>query len=215
MTSPLALTVRLLERGEIGHASHLLARAFAADPFIGFFLADARRRRLAFSPFFRSVLHVLIESGAVYAVERDDAVIGVAAWAPPDASSPNVVTRLRASLNRAIVRGLFPRTSSRLLGGFAALARHHPDGSHWYLAFVGIEPSVQRRGTGRALLAPVLAQADETGIICYLETPFPETLEFYRRLGFELDAELSPVVGAPPVWTMTRPPSTAAHVRVR
>jgi ribosomal protein S18 acetylase RimI-like enzyme len=107
-----------------------------------------------------------------------------------------------------VVCGLFPRASSRLLDGFAVLAEHHPQLPHWYLAFVGIEPSAQGRGAGGALLRPVLARADEDRTTCYLETPFPATLTFYRRLGFEVTAELKPVAGAPPVWTMTRSPST-------
>ena len=42
----------------------------------------------------------------------------------------------------------------------------------------------------------------------FLETPFEGTHAFYRRLGFEHIAELRPVAGAPPVWTMTRPASS-------
>jgi hypothetical protein len=63
------LRTRPLVRGEVGDASRLLARAFAADPFIGSPLADASRRRLACPPFFRAVLYELTEFGAVYAVE--------------------------------------------------------------------------------------------------------------------------------------------------
>ena len=199
--------VRLLVRGEVGDASRLLARAFAADPFIGYLLADPSRRRLAFPSFFRAVLYELTEFGTVYAVEQEGAVIGVAAWAPPGVGSPRTLARLRAWASMRVVRGLFPRGSSRLLDGFAVLAEHHPHLPHWYLAFVGIEPSAQGRGAGRTLLGPVLERADEDRTPCYLETPFPATLTFYRRLGFELTAELKPVAGAPPVWTMTRPPS--------
>ena len=102
------------------------------------------------------------------------------------------------------LRALFPRASPRLLAGFGALAQRHPQRSHWYLAFIGVEPRWQRHGFGRALLAPALAKADAADIPCYLETPFPETRAFYVRLGFK-DAELlRPVEGAPPIWTMTR-----------
>jgi GNAT superfamily N-acetyltransferase len=173
------VVVRPLARGEIAEASRVLAQAFAADPFIGHFLADPRRRRLAFPPFFRSVLHQLIAFGTVYAADRDGAIVGAAAWSPPNAASLGRDSRLRASVNIGLVRGLFPRSSSRMLGGFGTLEEHHPSVLHWYLAFVGIEPGFHGHGAGRALLAPVLAEADAARTTCYLETPFPETLEFY------------------------------------
>jgi hypothetical protein len=50
----------------------------------------------------------------------------------------------------------------------------------------------------------VLEQADREGCLCYLETPFPDTRTFYRKLGFADTTELHPVAGAPPIWTMTR-----------
>jgi hypothetical protein len=52
----------------------------------------------------------------------------------------------------------------------------------------------------------VLEQADHNGQLCYLETPFPDTRAFYRKLRFNETAELRPVAGAPPIWTMTREP---------
>jgi ribosomal protein S18 acetylase RimI-like enzyme len=201
-----SVDVRLLGRGEIGHASRLLGRAFSEDPFIGHVLRDSTRRRLAFPPFFRSVLLELSEFGAIYAAEREGTLIGVAAWAPPNAGSPGTPARFRALLARSIVRALFPSATSSLLGGFASLAEHHPNEPHWYLAFVGIEPRAHGQGIGSALLAPVLAQAERDRVICYLETPFPATHAFYRRFGFEVTAELRPIAGAPPVWSMTRMP---------
>ena len=109
---------------------------------------------------------------------------------------------------------MFPRASQGLFGGFAALEQFHPIDPHWYLAFVGIEPTIQSRGIGRALLAPVLKIADQTNTLCYLETPFPRTHEFYERLGFARRGEHSPFVGAPQgVVTFVRDPNPAIHER--
>ena len=91
---------------------------------------------------------------------------------------------------------LFPRAAPRLLAGFAELGENHPPEPHWYLAFVGIDPRQQRRGLGRTLLAPIIERADDAGIACYLETPFPDTRVFYRRLGFEDTDELHPGRGS-------------------
>jgi len=200
--------VRLLTRREIPAASRLLMRAFASDPFIGHLLANERRRRLAFPPFFRSVLYESVPLRSVWAAEREGALVGVAAWTPPAAGSAGLLAGVRARTNITLVRVLFPRRSGPLLAGFESLAAHHPQQPHWYLAFVGIEPRLQGRGIGGALLAPLLERADADGDLCYLETPFAATHEFYRRLGFEIEREIRPVAGAPPVWTMARPPSS-------
>jgi GNAT superfamily N-acetyltransferase len=203
-------TVRLLRPEEARRASILLAAAFADDPFIGYFLRDRHRRALALPSFFRAVLHDLLPARAVYALEAEGVLAAVAAWAPPSGLRSSRRSQTLARVAGLELRALFPRGSSRLLAGFAALAPRHPPLPHWYLAFIGVEPRWQRHGFGRALLAPVLSEADAAGIPCYLETPFPDTRAFYERLGFKDGEQLHPVEGAPPIWTMTRPAARAS-----
>lgn len=198
--------MRPLVRSEISAAASLLARAFAADPFLGHFMADPRRRARALPPFFAAVLWELIDSRATYVSERADGLAGVAAWLPPEPAAPSRDARWRSRLASARVRLLFPRAAPQVWAGFDSLGDQHPSDPHWYLAFVGIDPDQQRRGLGRHLLEPVLEQADQRGQLCYLETPFPDTRAFYRTLRFDETAELRPVAGAPPIWTMTRRP---------
>lgn len=201
----MAPTVRLLRRAEAHRASLLLAAAFADDPFIGWFLRDSRRRRLALPRFFRSVLHDLLAGNAVYAIETDEQLRGIAAWAPPGATGPPRAAWSRAGIAAFEFRALFPHAAEPMLRGFESLAAHHPEAPHWYLAFVGIDPGWQRHGLGRLLLEPVLEQADADANACYLETPFPDTKRFYEGLGFVETDRLHPVAGAPPIITMTRP----------
>jgi GNAT superfamily N-acetyltransferase len=198
--------VRQLERSEVAVAVSVLARAFMADPFLGHFMANSQRRRLALPPFFAAVLLELIGSRAVYVCDQAGRLTGVAAWLPPEPETPSRSARWRARLASARVRLLFPRAAPDVWAGFDALAAQHPSDPHWYLAFVGIEPVEQRRGLGRQLLEPVLERADRERRPCYLETPFPDTRAFYRKLDFTDTAELRPIAGAPPIWTMTRQP---------
>jgi GNAT superfamily N-acetyltransferase len=198
--------VRQLRRGEVAAAASVLARAFATDPFLGHFMAGPRRRGLALPPFFATVLRELIASRAVYVSELAGRMAGVAAWLPPEPETPSRDARWRSRLAAARVRLLFPRAAPQVWAGFETLRGQHPSSPHWYLAFVGIEPGEQRRGLGRQLLEPVLEQADRDSHLCYLETPFPDTRAFYRKLRFNDTAELRPVAGAPPIWTMTRQP---------
>lgn len=178
-------------------AARLLARAFAEDPIITHYLDDPIRREVAFPAFFEGVLEELLPSGQVFEARSGHDLVGVAAWAPPAPVEPDDAARSRAERCQRVVESMFPATSARLYGGFAALGELHPAEPHWYLAFVGVAPTMQGRGVGRRLLAPILSVADETGALCYLETPFPATHRFYEQLGFVRHGEHHLFVGAP------------------
>ena len=75
----------------------------------------------------------------------------------------------------------------------------HPGQPYWYLEVVGVDPAAQGRGVGTRLLEPVLAQAEEVGQLCYLETMTERNVGWYRSLGFEVrEVEVRFVPGGPP-----------------
>ena len=195
----------VLDIGGVPRAARLLARAFAADPVLLYYLASPARRRLALSAFFRVALYEVLPQRSVFGVLEDDELVGVAAWLPPLAAPASTHARVWAS--RVMLRALFPVAAGKLLAGFAGLSPLHPAEPHWYLPFVGIEPARQRQGLGARLLAPVLKKADTDGILCYLETPFRETHRFYQRLGFEITSESRPFEAPVSIWAMLRPPA--------
>jgi GNAT superfamily N-acetyltransferase len=208
-TEQLHVDVGRLSRRSSGRASRLLTRAFAQDPIITHFFHDPLRRLLAFPAFFRAVLEEMLPAGQIYAAHRRGNLVGVAAWMPPSGTAPDAAAQGAAARQQRLVGMLFPRASQGLFRGFAALEHCHPGEPHWYLAFVGVEPALQSRGIGQALLAPMLKLADETSTLCYLETPFPRTHAFYARLGFVRHAEHRPFIGAPQgVVTFLRQPGS-------
>ena len=166
------------------------------------------RHRLAYPAFFRATIRELLGSGRTDAAVTGGALVGVAAWRGPTATRAGWSAGL--VVDRLLVRLCYPRGSLHLDEGFAAIAGLHPAGPHWYLAFIGIEPRCQGRGLGRALLRPVLHQADAAALPCYLETPFARTLDFYRGLGFEVASTVPMAFGLGPLWTMLRPASVGS-----
>jgi ribosomal protein S18 acetylase RimI-like enzyme len=157
--------------------------------------------------FFGDVVAAHLRFNHVYGAFDGEALIGAAVWLPPDA----LVTGLRAQLRGLIMRyrllALSPRAGKMLLQGFAKLETTHPNIPHWYLFFIGIDSERRGRGIGTRLMAPVLQAADASGMPCYLETPFPQTLSFYRKLGYEVVGEPRPFTGAPQLWAMKREPT--------
>ena len=200
------IKVAKLPLGQIGEAARLLARAFSADPILTFFLNDPVRRKVAFPAFFRALIYEAWECGHVYGVTLDERLAGVSVWVPPDGAPPSRRFRRRADWNHLLVKACFPRRAAALCRGFEATLKLHPQAPHWYLFFIGVAPSDQSRGLGQKLMAPVLEIADRDATLCYLETPFPATHEFYRRQGFDLGPGTNPFEGAPTLWTMVRVP---------
>ena len=198
--------LQLPER-RVGQAVGVLVRAFRDDPVLTFFLHNPGRRTMAFRAFFGNIVRAHLRFGHVYAALVENQVAGVAVWRPPEAGGETLRDRVRALSTQLLVRSLFPRTAGDLFRGFEATIALHPRAPHWYLFFMGVDVDLQGRGVGSRLLAPVLELADRTGTLCYLETPFPRTHAFYRRLGFEISSESHPFRGAPTVWTMTRHPN--------
>ncbi len=82
----------------------------------------------------------------------------------------------------------------------------HPQQPHWYIALLGVHPDQQGKGLGGELLRPVLRQADKESVIVYLECSNPNSLDFYRKYGFEVIKEIVPVRGCPPIWGLVRKP---------
>lgn len=198
----MAVRVDLLDAREVPRAARLLARAFAADPVIGYYLTDGLRRQLGFRAFFRAALYESLPHGAVYAARNDGPLVGAAASLPPN--PPELPSDRHARVSIAMVRMLYPARAGKLFADFSGLAALHPSEPHWYLMFVGVEPRLQGSGVGSSLLSPVLEQANADGTLCYLETPFPQTHRFYEQLGFTITSESQPFAAPTPIWTMTR-----------
>lgn len=90
----------------------------------------------------------------------------------------------------AMVGGLVGDRLGEVLELFGRIMAAHPVEPHWYLAAVGTRPASQGRGSGAALLAPVLERCDAEGLPAYLESSNPRNLAFYHRLGFEVTGEI-------------------------
>ena len=189
-------------------AVDLLADAFKDDPIFCLHFPDPSLRRKVFGLFFGDVVRAHMRFNHVYGGFDGERLIGAAVWRPPNAIVVGLGARLRALITRYRVLALSPHLGTMLLEGFARLEETHPAKPHWYLFFIGIDSNLRGHNIGARLMAPVLKAADVALEPCYLETPFPKTLPFYRKLGYEVTGEPRPFAGAPQLWAMTRKPRT-------
>lgn len=82
----------------------------------------------------------------------------------------------------------------------------HPDEAHWYLPAIGVEPRLQGKGYGSALLARGIEICDSQHVAAYLEATNPANIPLYQRFGFEVVGEIQ--AGSSPAIT---PMFRAAH----
>jgi ribosomal protein S18 acetylase RimI-like enzyme len=206
----LATDVVRLDPARSRGAGIVLARAFHDDPGFVWLFPDERKRVRRASWLCWQLVRYGLRHGRVYSTSADP--LGAAIWLPGDARFTLGFWRmLRAGLYQAPF-WLGPKAVARLLRLTDLFESHHRRSmaaDHFYLFFLGVEPALQGKGLGGALIAPVLAEADAQERPCYLETMKERNLHFYRRAGFEVVAEADAAPGGPRFWTMRREPQRA------
>ena len=193
-------TVRQAHEADIESMCVSLAQAFEDDPVMIFLFPGEGERIERLRRFFLLLTRIQhLPGGGCYTTEDN---VGAALWDPPGKWRLPFTTILRASPSLISILGVRLVTALRALGQIEKL---HPKEPHWYLAVLGTAPEHQGKGTGSALLAPVLARCDSEGLPSYLESSKESNVPFYRRHGYEVTREIR-LPGGPPVWAMWREP---------
>jgi len=191
-----------LRRDQLAEASVILARAFQDDPAWSWVLPNARRREALLPWLFRVGFE--ITQAEVWTTRRG--VVGCARWLPPGPPHVHVGPMLRALV--ATPMRVREGTTRFLAYGRAveAMRAETVPEAHWYLAGIGVDPSVQRRGVGGALLRPGLDAADQARLPAALLTNSERNLSFYERHGFAVIREGRTPENGPHAWMMRREP---------
>ncbi len=159
----------------------------------------------------RSVLHVLptgdpplrrkrLRSGTAF---RTDDFAGGACWLAPGESVDE------EALGGVLEAGIESARLGVIFEFMEQVGASHPDGDHWHLPGIGVDPCRQGAGIGSLLLAHTPADVDRNDAVAYLESSNPLNVALYERFGFEVIAEIQ-AGDSPTIWPMLRPanPST-------
>ncbi|MEV0676071.1 GNAT family N-acetyltransferase [Actinosynnema sp. NPDC050436] len=188
--------IRRATHDDIDGAVDTLTATFAGKSYIRHVVAeDDHERRV------RDLQRLyLVEVGlALGEVWVSDDLGAVAVWTTPDtdaeaAFGPVAARAAELAGDRAVASALAEQ----------ALDPYRPAGPLYHLGTVAVRPDRQGRGLGTAVLRPGLAAADAAGVPAYLETSTERNLRLYRRLGFEVTAEVESPDGGPLTWCMVR-----------
>ncbi len=182
----------------------LLGRAFCDNPGMRATLGEDRARRLGRAiAAMRGLAATAARCGRVDVVRAGARPVGVSlTYGPGD--RPRGLA-LAPTYLAALTTG--PACIRRLLRLEEFLHTHHLRTPHHFLAILGVEPELQGRKVGSALLAALGARADADGLPCYLETDQEKNVRIYERHGFAVTGEhVLAELGGVPFWLMQRPP---------
>jgi GNAT superfamily N-acetyltransferase len=195
-------TVRELEKGLTAEAVALLSDAFLDYPA---FLAIGPRRRASrrrlIRSYYRSRIAVARRFGGHVLAARDHAhLVGVAiVFDPGHHQQPIWALAYQAPF---LLFG--PGAVARGLRVQAALAEAQLDEAHVWLDTVGVDPTHQRSGAGRALVRAVIERSEHVGVPAFLHTARPENRAYYRQFGFE-EVSNGELPRGHCFWSMLRP----------
>jgi len=203
---PPTIEVRRAHEADIPVLAEVLARAFANDPAISFFVkpADRRHERMF------AGMEAMLRYGSAHLSDTYTTadLAGAAIWTPPGYSGLTLREwpgMLRQSLFMCGWRGLAAIMSMhRLLE--ERLKRHVPE-QNYYLSVLGVDPARQGQGIGSALMQPILERCDLERVPASLATNLERNVGLYERHGFRVVDEL-PIPGTTiPTWIMRRDPT--------
>lgn len=171
-----------------------LVLSFATDPLLRFFFPEPATYVEAFPELARAFARAALDHKAAHYVEG---FVASSLWFPPGVEP-----------DRGAIRPMFERTieHNRLETIFEVIrekAKYHPEEPHWYLQMIGVDPQLQGRGHGSALLTHVLDLIDAENEVACLDSSNPANVPLYERFGFEVMATVT-VADAPPVFPMVR-----------
>ncbi len=207
MSETTQVAIVRMHRGQFAAVQEMLTRAFLDYPLMVYANQQVARRRRGVATLYGAIVRDALRHGEVHV---SAGLEGACCWLPPGVGLPTLARELRSGM--VGVPPGFGWTGFRRLVDFDHMHRRlharHAVGPHWFLAAIGVDPSHQKRGIGSALMAPVLARADEQRVSCYLETHVAGNVRLYERHGFRVMEHIENPA-AVPVWAMLRPPTAS------
>lgn len=200
------LETRPATTNDVDSLVDVLSRSFHDDPGTIVFEPDPTRRTSILPVFFRTWLTAALAEEGDLVVPADE-VNGLASWFGPDRHEPSETAMEEAGFG-AVIEAFGPEAAGRMLAMIGELdARHaqHMSGPHLRLEFFGVDPDVQGRGIGHALIEHGHRRADAEGLACYLETFTERNVRYYEHRGWEVVGTY-PVADGVPFYAMRREP---------
>jgi GNAT superfamily N-acetyltransferase len=172
----------------------VLGLAFCADPATRWAFRDPHQYWTVWSDFVRAFAGQAFAQGTAFYIGEYEAA---ALWLPQNIHPDE------EALGALMERSVAPSDQPDVFAVLEQMGGYHPSEPHWYLPLIGVDPIVQGKGYGSALLAHALAQCDREHLPAYLESSNPRNNPLYERHGFEAIGTIQ-AGRSPTFWPMLR-----------
>jgi ribosomal protein S18 acetylase RimI-like enzyme len=194
MTQTTGSQIRVATGAEAERVVGPLFLSFATDPLLRFFWPEPASYVEAFPVLAGEFARTALTHEAAHYV---DGFAASSLWFAPGVEPD------REPIVPMFERTIEPKRRETIVSVIVEKAKYHPEEPHWYLQMIGVDPRLQGRGYGTALLSYALERIDaEHGVAC-LDSSNPANVPLYERHGFEVMATVV-VDDAPPVFPMVR-----------
>jgi len=202
--------VAILFPNQDAEAAAVLGRAFVDDPLIKAILPpieDAAERARRMGQMFAVALASQRSSGQPIVGVLHEGRVGAAAIIEQVGRPPSIASMVLHgfALVPALIRIGGLGGMRRAVAALDVLSRNRPAAPHLYLNVLGVEPALQRRHFGVALLDWLHDQTalrpDLAGV--YLETATEANVGYYGHVGYRVTGEIYPL--GVRMWQMLQP----------
>jgi ribosomal protein S18 acetylase RimI-like enzyme len=185
-----AIEIVPLDRSHLhlDEAVRMIAEAFVNDPGVVAIIKKPPEKRLPFlRRHFAMQAEASLSGGASRCALLDGKPVGFMLIAAPGADTFSTLDTVKL-----LLRALFntnPGILWRSIISSLEDEKHRPREPNYFLETLAVEPTLQGRGIGSAMLAHLTDISDAEGVLTYLSTTEPKTIALYEKHGFEIVAE--------------------------
>ncbi|MDB9701025.1 GNAT family N-acetyltransferase [Gammaproteobacteria bacterium] len=189
MNVPKIITADLID---LERVKGVLKLGFASDALLRWVFPDAQNYLKSFDLWMIEFSKIAYEHNLVYSEQN---FAGASIWHPPG-------VEFDAAILEPTFDAIPPERLETVIKFFEEFETYHPDDA-WYLAFIAVDPSQQRKGIGSFLLKEALQMIDQKGDRAYLEASNEQNKALYERHGF-IEIGKVQFEDSPPAFPMIR-----------
>ncbi len=187
--------VTLAGRGRIHALAPVFGRAFVDDPMMRWTITGTQDPAGQFTRCFKYFLERALGLDLVWEAEK---AMGAAVWIPPGRCE----SWEDHPWNQPRILELADDGGARYDSFWSWIDTHSPNGPLWLLDSIAVDPTMQGRGYGGALIRAGLARAAADGVGAFLSTGTERNVSIYSNCGFRVVESLDAPDDGPHIWFM-------------
>lgn len=194
-SAPRSLVQLTRAQARLSPLATVFGLAFVHEPMMRWPLGSRGDLAERFTRCFACFLEAALPLGVVWEAGQAD---GAAVWNPPEQREAGE----HHPWNQARILALADDGGRRYEAFWDWVATHDPPGPSWQLDSIAVQPGLQGRGIGKALIEAGLERARADGTCAFLSTGTAANVTIYARCGFRVYDEADAPEGGPRIWFM-------------